>query len=292
MPEFLTTTGISDRIRKIIREADEVLVLISPYIQTNRRIRELLERKSRSNTHIRVIYGKRDLRPEEKEWLDSVPSIELCFRESLHAKCYLNEKEAVLTSMNLYQFSEVNNDEWGILVSKTQEDDDDRLYADIYQEAEEIADVSEKIREVPRAERASGFGGLIAGLTNQGQVSVSREASASEPTSVINPDGDPATDFQGATPDVFLPDSEPTSSGASEQPMRGIPVAGFCIRCKTDVPTNPAKPYCNSCYRTWNRYKNEGYEEEFCHLCGGEEATSMAKPLCLGCYKTYQDAFA
>ena len=77
-----------------------------------------MEQKSRQTTHIRIIYGKRGLKSDEREWIDSIPSIELCFRETLHAKLYLNEKQAVLTSMNLYQFSEKNNDEMGILVSK------------------------------------------------------------------------------------------------------------------------------------------------------------------------------
>ena len=31
-------------------------------------------------------------------------SIQTLFRRNLHAKCYLNEKEALLTSMNLYEF--------------------------------------------------------------------------------------------------------------------------------------------------------------------------------------------
>ncbi len=34
--------------------------------------------------------------------------------QNLHAKCYLNEKAAIITSMNLYDFSQVNNNEMGV----------------------------------------------------------------------------------------------------------------------------------------------------------------------------------
>ena len=162
MAEFLTTADISARLQKIIREADERLVLISPYLKVNPRIRELLEQKSRTETHVRIIYGKRELPPEERKWIDSVPAIELCFRQSLHAKCYLNEKEAILTSMNLYQFSEQNNDEMGIVVTNNLWDDKDRaLYNKISAQAEEIAYFSQKIREVPRSGQAQGLVGRL-----------------------------------------------------------------------------------------------------------------------------------
>ena len=61
-----------------------------------------------------------------------LPGITFSFRKNLHAKCYLNEKQALLTSMNLHKYSQEHNDEMGILVSKK---DDPELYDAIYQEA-------------------------------------------------------------------------------------------------------------------------------------------------------------
>ena len=294
MPEFLTTSGISARLQDLIRDADEFLVLISPYLQTNPKIRELLEQKSRSDTHIRVIYGKRELRPEERNWIDSLPSIELCFRETLHAKCYLNEKEAILTSMNLYQFSEVHNDEWGIRVLKREEDgfEKGRLYSRIYREAEHIADLSEKIREVPRKERASIFRGLMGRITNRGQDSENQDDIASAVTSVADADSDVATNLSLTPTDDLRPAADAIPVVVNSEPGPEIPTVGFCIRCKITVPAKPAAPYCNRCYRTWNRYQNEEYQEKYCHLCGNEETTTMAKPLCWGCYRSYKDVFA
>ena len=64
-------------------------------------------------------------------FLDSL-GIKPVFLKNLHAKCYLNEAEALLTSMNLYKFSQENNDEMGILVSR---EDDEELYEQIHRQA-------------------------------------------------------------------------------------------------------------------------------------------------------------
>ena len=78
-----------------------------------------------------MIYGKKELRPAEKSFLDSL-GIATSFLKNLHAKCYLNENEALLTSMNLYQFSQEHNDEMGILVSRQ---GDAELYEAIHKQA-------------------------------------------------------------------------------------------------------------------------------------------------------------
>ena len=143
MAEFLTTTGISYRLNEIIKAANERLVIISPFIRINPRIKDLLEDRDRMKIDIRVVYGKNELHPEENKWLESMTSIRTSFCKNLHAKCYLNEKEALLTSMNLYEFSQSNNDEMGILVSKK---DDERLYDQILEESQRLVRTSEEIR--------------------------------------------------------------------------------------------------------------------------------------------------
>ena len=143
MAEFLTTTGVSYRLEEIIKSSTERLILISPFLRVNERIKELLEDKNRLKIDVRVIYGKNELQPVENNWLESMTSIRTSFCKNLHAKCYLNENEALLTSMNLYEFSQVNNNEMGILVSREKEPE---LYNEIYQESMRIVRVSEEIR--------------------------------------------------------------------------------------------------------------------------------------------------
>ena len=121
MAEFLSTTGISHRLEEIIQKAQDRLWLISPFLKVTPRIKQLLEETNRLKIDSRVIYGKNELQPEENNWLESMTSIRTSFCKDLHAKCYMNENEALLTSMNLYEYSQVNNYEMGILVSRETE---------------------------------------------------------------------------------------------------------------------------------------------------------------------------
>ena len=146
MTEFLTTTGISNHLEQIIKGADERLIIISPYLKTNPLIRELLEEKDRWKIDIRVVYGKEDLAAAERNWLSSMTSIRRSFCENLHAKCYLNEKTALITSMNLYEFSQMNNREMGILVQREADPD---LYGKIYEETQRIIRASAEEKNGP-----------------------------------------------------------------------------------------------------------------------------------------------
>lgn len=143
MAKFLDTTGISYHLEQAIKNANERLVLISPYLKINDRIKELLEDKDRLKIDVRVIYGKNELQPEENNWLKSMNSIRTSFCKNLHAKCYMNEREALITSMNLYEFSQANNNEMGIYVNK---EDDEQLFTAIYTEATRLIRISEELK--------------------------------------------------------------------------------------------------------------------------------------------------
>ena len=47
--------------------------------------------------------------------------VRISFCKNLHAKCYLNEESCIVSSLNLYEFSQVNNNEMGILISKDED---------------------------------------------------------------------------------------------------------------------------------------------------------------------------
>lgn len=143
MAEFHTTTGISHVLEEMIKGAQEKLVLISPYLRVNPRFRSLLEDKARMKIDIRLIYGKSELQPEEINWLNGLQGLRTTFLKNLHAKCYLNENEAMVTSMNLYDFSETNNDEMGIRVTKSADPD---LYKKIYDEAQRLLRSGQEIK--------------------------------------------------------------------------------------------------------------------------------------------------
>ncbi len=135
MAEFLTTNGISSELEKVILEAQRRIVLICPYLRVTTRLRDYLIQADILKKDIRIVFGKVDLKPSEAEWLSKMDSLKLSYRENLHAKCYFNETRAIVTSMNLYEFSQQNNDEMGILVTAEQDKD---LYTKVTSEAERI----------------------------------------------------------------------------------------------------------------------------------------------------------
>jgi phosphatidylserine/phosphatidylglycerophosphate/cardiolipin synthase-like enzyme len=123
MAEFLTTSGTSNWIEKIIIEAKEQLVLISPYLKFSKTFQERLNDTSKRGVNIVIIYGKDELKESEKQMISTLEHVNLYFFVNLHAKCYYNENNMVITSMNMYEFSEKNNREMGVLIRKTNDVD-------------------------------------------------------------------------------------------------------------------------------------------------------------------------
>lgn len=143
MAKFLTTSGTNYHLEEMIKDAKDKLILISPFLRINDRIKELLEDKNRLKIDVRIVYGKNELQPEEINWLKELMYIRTSFCKNLHAKCYINEELCIITSLNLYEFSQINNNEMGILLSRR---DDAEVYNDACEEASRIIRVSDEIR--------------------------------------------------------------------------------------------------------------------------------------------------
>lgn len=143
MAKFLNSSGTTYHLEELIKNASDRLIIISPYLKLNDRIKELLEDRNRLKIDIRIVYGKNDLQPEEINWLKNLTFIRTSFCKNLHAKCYLNENECIITSLNLYEFSQVNNNEMGVLINRNE---DAKLYADTYDEAQRIIRISDEVR--------------------------------------------------------------------------------------------------------------------------------------------------
>jgi phosphatidylserine/phosphatidylglycerophosphate/cardiolipin synthase-like enzyme len=143
MAKFLNTSATNYYLEELIKTARERLIIISPFLKINDRMRELLEDKDRMKLDIRIIFGKSELAPKEINWLRSLTFVRTSFCQNLHAKSYINERYAIITSMNLYDFSQINNNEMGVLIARGQED---KLYRDTFDEAQRLIRISEEVR--------------------------------------------------------------------------------------------------------------------------------------------------
>ena len=243
MAEFLDTQGVSAALSQIIKNADERLVIISPYLQVSPLIQELLV-----DTRVPIVLVCRKPRKPKDErqlqqacqQLGKLPAVKILSLEHLHAKCYMNESQAILTSMNLYKFSQENNWEMGLLVSRNQES---QLYKGISNEADRLVRLSQVILEVSKPKPAP------AGKT--------RPAPKSAPSK-------PAS-----TPSVGIPTSAFCIRCKTAVPTNPLePYCKSCYRnwrryqnpeyeenhchlCGNENDSTMAKPACRSCYRKY-----------------------------------------
>jgi phosphatidylserine/phosphatidylglycerophosphate/cardiolipin synthase-like enzyme len=142
MAKYLRTSGISAGLEDLIRNAKERLYIISPYLKLSDNIKELLNDKEREKVEVRIIFGKQELNPGEMSYLENLKYVRLYFSKNLHAKCYLNEKQMIIASMNLYEFSQQNNREMGILIDRDNMEDN-KVYEDAWKDIDSILNNSE-----------------------------------------------------------------------------------------------------------------------------------------------------
>ena len=118
MPKFLNTQGLSTWIPRIIEETERELVIITPYMQLSDKIFNLLIEANERGVETIIIYRENKLSEKDKEKLKSIDNLNLMHHPNIHAKCYYNENFLLIASINLYEYSEKNNREMGILLHK------------------------------------------------------------------------------------------------------------------------------------------------------------------------------
>ncbi len=131
MATFLTTTQITAAIEQLVKNAEKYICLVSPYFNIHNLLQDWLDEKSQQ-IPISIIYGKSENKALENKFKES-NNYTILFNNDLHGKVYLSDKCAIVTSMNLYEYSLVNNIEYGILIEK---DSDVEIYKNIVKEIE------------------------------------------------------------------------------------------------------------------------------------------------------------
>jgi phosphatidylserine/phosphatidylglycerophosphate/cardiolipin synthase-like enzyme len=143
MADFLSTAGASHAIEQMVKNSKQRLYLISPYLQINPLLRSLLQQLDNriSTIDIRIVSRTDKINADDMSFLQNLKNVKVYALDNLHAKCYLNEETAIITSLNLYQFSQHNNIEMGIKIDKSTETE---LYNAMYEEVERIFGESKK----------------------------------------------------------------------------------------------------------------------------------------------------
>lgn len=268
MAKFLKGNDLNTEIGKIFENAERKLVLISPYIKLHHRYTtELKAKVNNDKLEIIIVFGKNEqditksLTAADLEFFKQFPRIEIRYEKRLHAKFYANETYQILTSMNLYDFSQDENIEVGVrtefspfgnlaskMIGEKSVDQDAWDYFNI------VVDNSDLLfKNVPQYESA------ILGLSKKYKSTKNELDKISE----------------HFTKTIYSKSVQHDNSYLNDVAI------GYCIRTGEKIPLNPQKPYSDKAYKSWSQYKNPNYKEKYCHLTGiqSEGRTSMAKPI-------------
>jgi hypothetical protein len=118
MAKFLNTDLLNEWIPRLIRETKKELIIIVPYIKTSDRIYSHLFEADKRGVETTLVYRENKLSELEKKKLASLDNLNLLCHPNVHAKCYYNEQYMIIGSMNLYEYSERNNREMGVLLHR------------------------------------------------------------------------------------------------------------------------------------------------------------------------------
>jgi hypothetical protein len=141
MAKFLTTNGNVNYIEELIKDAKSSLTLVTPYLSLTKNFINRLIDADLEGIKITLIYGKEPMKEAEKKKLFLFKNLEIYFCSDLHAKCYHNNEKLIITSMNLYEFSEKNNREMGVLFDSIE---DSVIFKEALREIKSIINSSAK----------------------------------------------------------------------------------------------------------------------------------------------------
>lgn len=266
MASFLTGSELNASIERIFDTANGQIIIISPYIKLHDRIKSVLKAKAENNRiEIIIVFGKNEddisksITKEDFEFLREFPNISIFYEKRLHAKYYANESSAILTSMNLYSFSQNNNIEFGVLTKRSSLGNlikDDNLDKQAWEYFDRVIDQAELFFK-----RTPQYKNINFGFSTRYEESILERDLLSVKFNLNK-----AIKKQKGT--------------SFTKPKKSL-ATGYCIRTGKEIPFNVEKPMCYEAYKEWSKYNNPVYPEKYCHFSGeiSNGETSVKHPI-------------
>jgi len=277
MAKFLTGNELNSELEKIFENAEEQLILISPYIKLHERYKSIL--KAKKNNHklaIYIVFGKNEedrsksFNVEDLNFFKDFPNIQIRYEKRLHAKYYANEYSAILTSMNLYSYSHDNNIESGVLVKSSPLGELANLIISNVMSDEGVDNKAWNcfMRVIEQSEplfyRKPRYENSMFGLSKKYLDSVTEIDKLSQLV-------------LGSTV-VDRTSKKTQSPSLPTEKAKGI---GYCIRTGSQIAFNHKQPMCEEAYRNWLKSGKQDTPEHYCHFSGeptyGE--TTYSRPI-------------
>lgn len=273
---------LNNAIYDMIAKSTRSVFLISPYFNPPRTLLSNIMNASRRGVQVTLII--RDQRDETNSRTDHASvaalaqlqanGITIKWAKWLHAKIYISDTVAIITSINLLETSFDRSTESGVQISIHS-----NLFAGTVQRVNAI--VCSATPYSPERPNAGSWG----------------NASGASPSTLQTPDSvlgfASTTSFSSPPRPSFSPGAQPTNfkpSPAAESYSRGATSSqGFCISCRASCPLEQEiKPFCKSCFSK----KKCDYVCDYCHKCGkSDRPKTLQKPLCRDCYSQHKHSF-
>lgn len=284
MSKFLTGDELENKLTDIIWNAKKYIILISPFIKLDKHIKDVLEKvQSRHDISLYIVFGKNEeykyksFNEEDLSFFKTFKNITILYNKDLHAKHYCNESEGLITSLNLYGYSMVNNIEYGVYFMKTPLNPIDRLFEETEKFTDKLLFVDSEVIYLKKPQYSKKLLGLKK-VYQQSKV-------------VFDITDDVFNSYHYNSKKLCEFDLELESSiekKYSNKPERESvkkyktvkQEIGYCIRTGEEIPYNPERPLSYNAFKSWAQFENYDYPENFCHKTGKRSngKTSMSYP--------------
>lgn len=297
MSKFLTGKQLEEAIYDIIWEAQQTLLIVSPYIKLDDYFKKLFNHHlNNPKVHLIIVFGKNEqnihksLSKDDFDYFKQFPFISIIYVPQLHAKYYGNELKGVITSINLYDYSFIHNIEFGVfkesgLFDKYKKSVDN----DAWNQCIEIASTNEVVFiKRPVYENRK----MIINLGKnyiKSDILVDSTNKFYEKNQVLIHNTKLLDDYPdelelGAISlerPIRKETTPPQLDKKSVPPTITKPENGYCIRTGVTIKYNPKQPMSREAWLIWNEYKNPHFPEKFCHKTGKKSngKTSMNQPI-------------
>lgn len=112
--ELINPNEIGAKISTLIAEATETFCAVTPYVKISDWKKIIVNLTDAKNRNVKIKFFIREIEQADYFTLKNL-GIELFLIPGLHTKLYFNEKEVIVSSMNLYEFSDLHSIDLAIL---------------------------------------------------------------------------------------------------------------------------------------------------------------------------------
>jgi hypothetical protein len=118
--KFIAPLEIASKIMTLIVEAEKELILVSPYVKINDWDKMKKSLLKAVNKGVNIIFIVRQNTSDDLSPLKSL-GIKVSLIKDLHAKVYINDKYAIVSSQNITQYSDINSIDIGYQTENEEE---------------------------------------------------------------------------------------------------------------------------------------------------------------------------